>query len=125
MANIKIALLTDDNEVIKNLKSKNKKLDIFDNYIKLISSGIIQKYQLIIIDSTQLPFFNEQKIINALNDINRNSRIIFILRDNDVDYLKRIHDNNSLSYILEYPVNFTHLNAIIKHINVQNRIKYE
>ncbi len=125
MVHIKIALLTDDNEIIKNLKSKNSKLDVFDNYIKLISSEIIQKYQLIIIDSTQLPFFNEQKIINALNDINRDSKIVFILRDNDIDFLKRIHDNNSLSYILEYPINFTHLNAIIKHINTQNQVYYE
>ena len=114
--NINMAILCNDNHIINRLKDDFKTIDVFDNYMKLTISSQIKKYALIIFDSMIMPFFNEPKLIGAINQQNRETRIICILRDSDIEFLRRIHDSNHVCYVLEYPVNFTHLNDIINNI---------
>ncbi|MDY6787347.1 MAG: hypothetical protein SVK54_04410 [candidate division WOR-3 bacterium] len=115
MDKTRIALLSQEEKLISEMQSENN-TDIYSNYLKLITSIIIKKYSLVILDSMQMPFFNEQKIIRSINDLCRNTRIIFIARDNDPDLIARIHDRNNIAYTMHYPLNFAHLTSIVKHI---------
>lgn len=120
MSNVNTAILTKDNSILKNIEQMEISLDVFDDYMKFVTSAIVKKYPLIIMDSVQLPFFNEPKIIDAINTLSRNSMLICILRDNDIDFLRRIHDNRRVCYVLHYPVNFTHLDMIVKALEQNN-----
>lgn len=114
MTSIKTAVLTQDSSILTNIAQMHITPDIFEDYMKFVTSVTVKKYPLIIMDSIQLPFFNESKIIEAINTLSRHSTIICILRDNDIEFLRRIHDNRQVCYVLDYPVNFTHLNIIVK-----------
>lgn len=114
--NNKICLLSNDQEIKQILISKYRHMQIFDNYISLITSALINKFPMIIIDSIELPIFNEQKIINSINNFSPKSKIIFISRIDDIEYQKIVRNNNQITYFSNYPVDMFSIERIINAI---------
>ncbi|MDD3803936.1 MAG: hypothetical protein PHW02_06115 [bacterium] len=114
--NNKICLLSNDQEIKQSLISKYRHMQIFDNYISLITSALINKFPMIIIDSIELPIFNEQKIINSINNFSPKSKIIFISRIDDIEYQKIVRNNNQITYFSNYPVDMFSIERIINAI---------
>ncbi|HAV93122.1 TPA: hypothetical protein DCW38_08090 [candidate division WOR-3 bacterium] len=114
--NKKISILSNDNEIKEKLKEKFANVEYFDNYISLITSSMINKFPMIIIDSKELPIFNEQKIINSINQFSPKSKIIYISRIDDIEYQKIVRNNNQITYYANYPVDMFSIEKIINTI---------
>jgi hypothetical protein len=91
-------------------------VEYFDNYISLITSSMINKFPMIIIDSKELPLFNEQRIINSINQFSPKSKIIYISRIDDIEYQKIVRNNNQITYYANYPVDMFSIEKIINTI---------
>ncbi len=104
----RIGLLTDNDQLIKELKKIYKYLDICDDYLSGIRSVFVKHHKLMIIDADKLPSFNEHSIIKAINNASRETGIIIISHKNDLGFLRRIRDNNNIITVLQYPID-THL----------------
>lgn len=122
MISKKIGVLTNDNDIKIKLNEKYKFTQFFDNYISLITATMVNKYPMIIIDSIELPLFNEQKIINSINQISPSTKIVFISRIDDIEYQKIVRNNNQITYFALYPVDMFYIEKIINTIleNVEN-----
>ncbi|PIP13895.1 MAG: hypothetical protein COX48_02995 [bacterium (Candidatus Stahlbacteria) CG23_combo_of_CG06-09_8_20_14_all_34_7] len=109
----KISVLSNDQEIRQKLKDKFVNVHFNDNYICLITSTVINKFPIIIIDSNEIPIFNEQKIINSINQFSPKSKIIFISRIDDIEYQKNVRNNNQITYYANYPVDMFSIEKII------------
>jgi len=114
---IKLGVLTNDRGIKNKLTEKYGEVHYFDNYISLITSAVINKFPVIIIDSIELPIFNEQKIINSINQLSPKSQIIYISRIDDLEYQKLVRNNNQITYFSTYPVDMFSIEKIINSVN--------
>ena len=112
----KMALLSTDSKVISAIKKRYPGTDIYNDYLKLIISLIIKKYPAIIIDSNELPVYNENRIISAINGTSFLTQIIFISRNNESEYQLRIRNRNFLLAYLEYPLNMYVLDKLVDFV---------
>ena len=112
----KMALLSTDSKIVSSIKKRYPGIDIYNDYFKLIISLIIKKYPVIIIDSYELPIYNENRILSAVNSISFLTQIIFISRSNEAEYQQRIRDRSFILAYIEYPVNMYLLDKIIDFV---------
>lgn len=112
----RIALLTNDSDIHSFLSSRIDNLIHFNDYIATITSTMIKKYPVLIIDSAELPVFNEQKIVNSINQISPSTGIVFMSRINDLEYQKIIRNNNRITYYTGFPVDLFMLEKVIENI---------
>ncbi|MGE3062759.1 MAG: hypothetical protein AB7T10_03915 [bacterium] len=109
----RISLLSNDQQIRQKFKDRYKETQFFDNYISLITSTMLNKFAMVIIDSVELPLFNEQKIINSINQFSPKSKIIFISRIDDIEYQKIVRNNNQITYYSNYPIDMFSIEKII------------
>lgn len=112
----KMAILSTDSKIVSSIRKRYPGINIYNDYFKLIISLIIKKYPVIIIDGYELPIYNENRIISAINGISFLTQIIFISRSNEAEYQQRIRDRNFILAYIEYPVNMYLLDKIIDFV---------
>jgi len=126
MSKNKTALLTNDENLRGALNVRINSIINFNDYLSAITSTMIKKYPILIIDSMELPIFNEQKIVNSINQISPQTMIIFLSRLNDIEYQKLIRNNNKVAYYITFPIDMFLLEKVVENfLNSVNNLEFQ
>lgn len=120
----KIAVLSSDKDFIDGIKLKVDNFNHFIDSISLLTFSLLNKPEIIIIDTSDLPANNENKIIKSLNDIVPKSKIMLLLRNDDIEFLRMLRKNNNIFFSFNHPEEFLQIFEIIDKIE-KNKEKVE
>uniref|UniRef100_A0A7C3NFH6 Response regulatory domain-containing protein n=1 Tax=candidate division WOR-3 bacterium TaxID=2052148 RepID=A0A7C3NFH6_UNCW3 len=112
----KIAVLSSDKDFIDGIKLKVDNFNHFIDSISLLTFSLLNKPEIIIIDTSDLPANNENKIIKSLNDIVPKSKIMLLLRNDDIEFLRMLRKNNNIFFSFNHPEEFLQIFEIIDKI---------
>ncbi len=99
----KIFLFSSDKKFVSDVYIKFKNFKFYDDVINLLTSTLLNKPNIIILDTKDLPFMNEEQTIKTLNQISPFARIILITRDYGIEDIKRLRKNNNIFFTLNEP----------------------
>ncbi len=112
----KIAVLSSDKDFIDGIKLKVDNFNHFIDSISLLTFSLLNKPEIIIIDTSDLPANNENKIIKSLNDIVPKSKIMLLLRNDDIEFLRMLRKNNNIFFSFNHIEEFLQIFEIIDNI---------
>ncbi|MEJ5307128.1 MAG: hypothetical protein WHT27_02350 [candidate division WOR-3 bacterium] len=113
----KISVLSSDKSFIKEMNKRIENFNHFIDSISLLTFALVNKPDIIILDTLDLPFMNENKVIKCLNEIIPQSRIIVLLRNSDdFEFLKMLRKNNNIFYSFNYPSEFLQICEVIENM---------
>ncbi|MEO0237132.1 MAG: hypothetical protein ABIN35_02725 [candidate division WOR-3 bacterium] len=113
----KITVLSSDKSFIEQMKKRVETFNHFVDSISLLTFAFVNKPDIIILDTSDLPYMNENKIIKCLNEIIPQSKIMVLLRNaDDIEFLKMLRKNNNIFYSFNYPSEFLQICEIIENM---------
>ncbi|MEO0233515.1 MAG: hypothetical protein ABIN39_05850 [candidate division WOR-3 bacterium] len=113
----KITVLSSDKSFIEQMKKRVETFNHFVDSISLLTFALVNKPDIIILDTSDLPYMNENKIIKCLNEIIPQSKIMVLLRNaDDIEFLKMLRKNNNIFYSFNYPSEFLQICEIIENM---------
>ncbi|KUK50499.1 MAG: hypothetical protein XD76_1313 [candidate division TA06 bacterium 32_111] len=112
----KIAVLSSDRSFIDRIKLKLDNFNHFIDSISLLTFSLLNRPDIIILDTSDLPPNNENKIIKSLNDIVPKSKIMLLLRNDDIEFLRMLRRNNNIFFSFNNPEDCLQIFEIIDNI---------
>lgn len=113
----KVTVLSSDKSFIEEIKKRVDGVNHFIDSISLLTFALVNKPDIIILDTSDLPYLNENKVIKCLNEIIPHSKIMVLLRNSDdIDFLKMLRKNNNILYSFNYPSEFLQVCEVIENI---------
>lgn len=113
----KITILSSDKTFVEEMKKRVESMNHFIDSISLLTFALVNKPDIIILDTSDLPYMNENRIIKCLNEIIPQSKIMVLLRKtDDIEFLKMLRKNNNIFYSFYYPSEFLQICEVIENI---------
>ncbi|MEO0289333.1 MAG: hypothetical protein ABIN00_06815 [candidate division WOR-3 bacterium] len=113
----KITVLSSDKSFIEEMKKRVDGFNHFVDSISLLTFALLNRPDIIILDTSDLPYMNENKIIKCLNETIPQSKIMVLLRNtDDIEFLKMLRKNNNIFYSFNYPSEFLQICEVIENM---------